>query len=640
MTMPADDEWTELVDCDFPRIDLVGKAANGTRFLIAKAGASAGVLEPGFVRDLIAKAEPEGGERVSTPPGVTLTGSPADIAAFIHKAVRPAEPAGIAKGKYTAEDKRKMLAAGHAIKNENGDPSYPIGDKDDLGKAVRAVGRGGPDHDRIRAYVIRRAKALGASSEIPDNWAADGSLKEGSVSKAGTVTKADPGDMLDAQADGGMDGMDPTVPLAEPGTDAPGDPADPGSPAWEAIDAATAQKWTSILARAGAAVGLLSEREMLEAASADPDDMGNAMDLQDVCCAIDYAISVLAPFAVAEQSEADCGAMDMAVKSAAPAAAVAVAEAMAGFDPAPLAVIETFSAIVAKSGRVLSSVNEAHIREAHQRLNTVLQSLPPAPAADDGDAVAKETAVTDPQAAPAAPEPPAAAAPAAPVAKADKPPMVAVYSQSGELVGIADPADITPIQGASPPAAKDGGDDSAGAVPGAPADPPADPADMTPAPPADAGTPVAGTVPADDDVTKAAEAAPQPADDAREVLKSLAARLETALGALGPAQDIAKQADVIADLSAQVETLKSQVVTLGEQPAMPRVFTNGAVPPPGTLRGQDRAPAGSPPADVAKAAELRGTLYHGTAPEQRDAADAMQQMAIDRLAQIHAAPRG
>jgi hypothetical protein len=163
---------------------------------------------------------------------------------------------------------------------------------------------------------------------------------------------------------------------------------------------------------------------------------------------------------------------------------------------------------------------------------------------------------------------------------------------------------------------------------------------MTPAPPADAGTPVAGTVPADDDVTKAAEAAPQPADDAREVLKSLAARLETALGALGPAQDIAKQADVIADLSAQVETLKSQVVTLGEQPAMPRVFTNGAVPPPGTLRGQDRAPAGSPPADVAKAAELRGTLYHGTAPEQRDAADAMQQMAIDRLAQIHAAPRG
>ena len=115
-----------------------------------------------------------------------------------------------------------------------------------------------------------------------------------------------------------------------------------------------------------------------------------------MCCAIDYAISVLAPFAVAEQSEADCGDADMMamVGKSAPDAArplTAVAKAMGAADLSlPLAQIEMFGAVIAKSGRVLSSVNEAHIREAAGRLNTVLSSLPQAPTADDGQPVAKE----------------------------------------------------------------------------------------------------------------------------------------------------------------------------------------------------------------------------------------------------------
>lgn len=61
MTAPqAADDFTELVDADIPRVDLVDKAANGTRFLIAKAAAG-GLLQPlvpaDMVRDLIAKAE-------------------------------------------------------------------------------------------------------------------------------------------------------------------------------------------------------------------------------------------------------------------------------------------------------------------------------------------------------------------------------------------------------------------------------------------------------------------------------------------------------------------------------------------------------------------------------------------------------
>ncbi len=211
------------------------------------------------------------------------------------------------------------------------------------------------------------------------------------MAKAETVTK----DMADMSDD---DCMDPTMPLAEPDGDYTGSDTEPGSPAWEAVDAATACKWTSILARARVAVDMLAEREMLEAASADPDDMENAFDLQDVCCAIDYAISVLAPFAVAEQSEADCGdqdAMAMVGKSAQDREAVtAIRKAMSADLADPLAKIEGLGWI-RKSGRVLSSVNEAHIREAAGRLNTVLSSLPQAPTADDsGQLVAKEKETT------------------------------------------------------------------------------------------------------------------------------------------------------------------------------------------------------------------------------------------------------
>lgn len=82
------------------------------------------------------------------------------------------------RGKYTAADKKALLDKGHAIANENGDPSYPIEDEEDLDNAIKAVGRGGSDHDGIRKYIMGRAKALGLSAKIPDSWNPDGSLKE------------------------------------------------------------------------------------------------------------------------------------------------------------------------------------------------------------------------------------------------------------------------------------------------------------------------------------------------------------------------------------------------------------------------------------------------------------------------------
>lgn len=88
-----------------------------------------------------------------------------------------ADDADLHKAKYSAEDKRKMVSQGRAILNENGEPSYPIGDAEDLDNAIHAVGRGSGDHNAIRRHIIRSAKRLGASDKIPANWGRDGSLK-------------------------------------------------------------------------------------------------------------------------------------------------------------------------------------------------------------------------------------------------------------------------------------------------------------------------------------------------------------------------------------------------------------------------------------------------------------------------------
>lgn len=76
--------------------------------------------------------------------------------------------------KYNAADRKDMANSGAAMP----DGSYPIKDAEDLQNAIHAVGRGNADHDAIRKHIMDRAKALGLMSDIPDNWNADGSLKQ------------------------------------------------------------------------------------------------------------------------------------------------------------------------------------------------------------------------------------------------------------------------------------------------------------------------------------------------------------------------------------------------------------------------------------------------------------------------------
>lgn len=78
------------------------------------------------------------------------------------------------KAKYSADQLRSMAANGQAMPDE----SYPIGDREDLANAIRAVGRGSGSHDAIRRHIIGRARALGASDMIPSNWSPSGSMSK------------------------------------------------------------------------------------------------------------------------------------------------------------------------------------------------------------------------------------------------------------------------------------------------------------------------------------------------------------------------------------------------------------------------------------------------------------------------------
>lgn len=78
--------------------------------------------------------------------------------------------ADLAEAKYSAQQMQDMMKSGKAMPNAKGDPSFPIADKEDLGNAIKAVGRGGADSEKIKAHIKKMAKALGAEDMIPKDW--------------------------------------------------------------------------------------------------------------------------------------------------------------------------------------------------------------------------------------------------------------------------------------------------------------------------------------------------------------------------------------------------------------------------------------------------------------------------------------
>lgn len=90
------------------------------------------------------------------------------------------------EAKYDAKQMQDMMKSGKAMANAKGDPSYPIADKEDLGNAIKAVGRGGGSHADIRKHIMSRAAALKMSDMIPADWKSAGS---GGGDKAGGAPK-------------------------------------------------------------------------------------------------------------------------------------------------------------------------------------------------------------------------------------------------------------------------------------------------------------------------------------------------------------------------------------------------------------------------------------------------------------------
>jgi hypothetical protein len=131
---------------------------------------------PGVVGALIDLGENSGEARTTE----SATGRTPVAEAFdslVEPIVEDAPPPELAEAN-TAKSLRTALAKGQAMKNANGDPAYPIRNKGELRKAIKAVGRGGADHDAIRRHIAKRAAALGLSAMIPPNWNKDGSMSE------------------------------------------------------------------------------------------------------------------------------------------------------------------------------------------------------------------------------------------------------------------------------------------------------------------------------------------------------------------------------------------------------------------------------------------------------------------------------
>ena len=76
-----------------------------------------------------------------------------------------------------AAGRKKAASQGQAMPGGR----FPVRNRADLQNAIRAVGRVQPPTEearsKVRRFIIKRARALGAMDAIPDTWQADGSLK-------------------------------------------------------------------------------------------------------------------------------------------------------------------------------------------------------------------------------------------------------------------------------------------------------------------------------------------------------------------------------------------------------------------------------------------------------------------------------
>jgi hypothetical protein len=100
-------------------------------------------------------------------------------------AQRPAL-AVIEKAKWGEDQRREAAASGVA----RADGSWPIADADDLSNALDDYNRVKADKPAIRAHIVARAKALGISDKLPEEWRAEAGEDGDDDSQGALVDKA------------------------------------------------------------------------------------------------------------------------------------------------------------------------------------------------------------------------------------------------------------------------------------------------------------------------------------------------------------------------------------------------------------------------------------------------------------------
>lgn len=77
--------------------------------------------------------------------------------------------------------RRKLAGQGKALPDKGAGTGgrFPIRNGADLAKAIKAVGRAGggeAGRRKVRRFIIKRARELNLSSQIPTSWKSDGSV--------------------------------------------------------------------------------------------------------------------------------------------------------------------------------------------------------------------------------------------------------------------------------------------------------------------------------------------------------------------------------------------------------------------------------------------------------------------------------
>ena len=101
-----------------------------------------------------------------------------------------------------------------AVKDGNAMPdgSYPTRNCDEVQTAIKAVGRGGADHDKIRRHIIAQIAKHNCGDITPDTWNPDGSLKTAAANVTGLADNPDAETVSDA---GPSDASAPTPPKSD-----------------------------------------------------------------------------------------------------------------------------------------------------------------------------------------------------------------------------------------------------------------------------------------------------------------------------------------------------------------------------------------------------------------------------------------